>query len=496
MHSGSQCKRWLLDHLRNCSPGAALPTDRSLADAFGISSRTVGRIMYELRNNGDVVRIRGKGTFAKGAQGLSGDTVPERPVRSVERLENALRESIMRGEIRAGDPLPQVKFLCLQYHVSEKTVTGAFRNLAKQSLAYKSGKRYWAGAPSVLSAPRVYKDVYIIAGASEDFEHIFTDDFMADAYQKFEREMRTSSMVVRYATLEQLRDLALRWRAADAIPAGVVFWKARGRDLLDHKYDISSLTRPSYGAPHTAVLVDLARIDDMAPAWQNVNVISRGNISTAQARSVAEYLCSIGCAHLALVFEGDAVRADPRSGFLRYHKVIFETLIRSRGAMTVSQNIIQKEFRITADWIRNTALNADPGYIEYLHGKYADARAFVPEDFDRAIGIVEDCGILVGRLPRHSVAVCTTDALADALLSACGRAGKKTPRDFSILSLENNPRLYHRGITACAPDWDQIGYLMAHAIKGDIPLRKTHRGFIRPPAPIIQRLTSPRAKTV
>ncbi|MBD3319933.1 MAG: hypothetical protein GF350_02440 [Chitinivibrionales bacterium] len=61
---------------------------------------------------------------------------------------------------------------------------------------------------------------------------------------------------------------------------------------------------------------------------------------------------------------------------------------------------------------------------------------------------------------------------------------------LSIISLENNPAFYHMCITSCIPDWDKIGYVMAHAVIGDIPIKKTSKGFIRANVKTIERLTT------
>jgi len=47
------------------------------------------------------------------------------------------------------------------------------------------------------------------------------------------------------------------------------------------------------------------------------------------------------------------------------------------------------------------------------------------------------------------------------------------------------------GISACATDRSMIGYLLAHAMVGDIPVARTTKGFIRTNVRAFERLTTP-----
>ena len=48
----------------------------------------------------------------------------------------------------------------------------------------------------------------------------------------------------------------------------------------------------------------------------------------------------------------------------------------------------------------------------------------------------------------------------------------------NILAMENDPAWFHLGITCCIFDWDKTGYLMAHALIGDIPIKKSSKKFM------------------
>src|SRR5690606_12465804 len=57
-------KQHLLDLLESLPPGAAIPTERSLATEFGVSRTTVRQALADLTAEGRLHRVQGKGTFA------------------------------------------------------------------------------------------------------------------------------------------------------------------------------------------------------------------------------------------------------------------------------------------------------------------------------------------------------------------------------------------------------------------------------------------------
>ena len=53
-----------------------------------------------------------------------------------------------------------------------------------------------------------------------------------------------------------------------------------------------------------------------------------------------------------------------------------------------------------------------------------------------------------------------------------------------------DPSLYHHGISSCGPDWRGIGYLMAHALVGSVPVARTSKGYLSTRAAMVHRDTS------
>ena len=89
----------------------------------------------------------------------------------------------------------------------------------------------------------------------------------------------------------------------------------------------------------------------------------------------------------------------------------------------------------------------------------------------------------------RTLLVCTTDQVASDLLALLRTRRVAVPDAVSVVTLENSAKFLFQGITASAIDYDLVGYLMAHALIGDIPLRKSSRGFLSIDSGVIERLT-------
>jgi len=82
------------------------------------------------------------------------------------------------------------------------------------------------------------------------------------------------------------------------------------------------------------------------------------------------------------------------------------------------------------------------------------------------------------------------DSEAAMAIDWADEQGIHIPGQLSIMGLQHSPSFFHRGLSLCGPDWDTIGYQMAHSLIGDVPVAKTGRGFIRSRAIVIEKLTT------
>lgn len=121
-----------------------------------------------------------------------------------------------------------------------------------------------------------------------------------------------------------------------------------------------------------------------------------------------------------------------------------------------------------------------------LLGKHHPVRI---DDVADIVSIVESYVESLSTAPRPTAAVCSRDADAVELLDCCIATGIAVPKQVGIVGLENHARFYPRSLTTCVPDWDTVGHLLAHTLIGDIPVRRSRRGFVDAGVSIFERGT-------
>ena len=112
----------LRERLAVFAPGAALPSETSLAAEFGVVRNTVRRALAELERDGLIVTLPGRGRVASEPAGTAGTATA-----GYRRIAEELREQISSGELATGQRVPSEAELMRRYGVS--------RGTARQGLA-------------------------------------------------------------------------------------------------------------------------------------------------------------------------------------------------------------------------------------------------------------------------------------------------------------------------------------------------------------------------
>jgi len=139
-------------------------------------------------------------------------------------------------------------------------------------------------------------------------------------------------------------------------------------------------------------------------------------------------------------------------------------------------------------------------YFEALHARIPpdhmqvrlDKYRHIPlADLERGFTFVNALDDALAAASAPCVWVLEFSRSAAEALDWCAAHGIAVPAGMSIVCLENDHHYAGRAITCCIRDWDRMGYLMAHALMGDIPLRLSRRGFVDFDAPLLERRTTP-----
>lgn len=473
--------QWLTEQVQKLPAGTPLPTTEALATRFGISPRTVNRALAGFIRTRKIVRVRGRGSFVGGP-----DDLPRSPTRvarrdPVQTVVDAVSDEIATGAFRVGDPLPALKYLRVRFSVAPDTVSEAYRRLVKKGLVVQIGRTFWVGGRLIEllnASSRV--EVYLLNPFGEDCANIFQGDDLAIAYRRMEQELMSKRVLLRYESAHTTERLARAWRKKGP-PLGVVLFKTTPEFALEHLRPLRSFMKASSALK---VLADISSGNPGVLAHDAL-VLSRGNILTSCARTLSRFLVQSHYRNALFCFDN--------TRFMWGHYGIPRAIARVRAELRRLNSSFHYKF-VISDTQPESAADRFFGDDDFKRGLTQSLSKYEHTTWSElsaeTIFSATPPEQLVQLYPEADIWVCSTAALAVEIVRCLRALKRRIARDVSVVSLEDNPHYYHMGLSCCAPDYDRIGYLAAHAALGDIPVARTRQGFIRTEACVVERLTT------
>lgn len=481
MRPSEKFRSWLEKQIATRKRGARLPTAEQLAETWGVSQSTVTRILRTYQRDGALVRIPRRGTFIGPLDDAdTGAVVPE-PVSSTQSIVDEIKRSITNGSLRKGDALPSVKFMSRQFKVAPRTVIAAYRDLALQTHVVRVGKTYWVGTFSALTKHGQDREVFLFKTGAPDYTEVLSDDRFGLAYHKMEKELVDHGFVVHYDHVSSCHRLLEQWRTTNRWPSGVAFHRMQ-HDDLERLTDFVKATHRPHQSITVPVLVDIDTGDyHLLP--RGAAMLSRGNVDTTFARTIVHYVTTTQTRRVRFF-----MHYDGHNVFDIYVPVKTRTELKSfapdfdiAGVVTAvsPEHTRERFFDDLRATVPDNRKDAIVGKYHYTPFEQVEKElAFV--GFDRPPFEHIDRGLWLF----------TSDVqAAEAARWACDNR-IRVPEDLAIIALRNRPATVHTGVSVCTLDWNNAGYLMAHALLGDISYERTRKGFMRIGAQIVHRRTT------
>lgn len=470
-------KRFLEQELKKLPSGALLPTGDQLAEQFGVSPTTVRRLFEKWARDGRLQRVPRKGTMIPGP-----DPAPPKLVTresSSQSLAQKLIQSITSGEFKRGEALPSIKRLRWKYRMSPSNITKALDHLQEMGHVTRVGRTSWVGAPHPQARPKNPLPVYIFRDGPLDFTPVFHDEEFSYAYRKMILELQVSGFLVKYASLEQFDGLVAHWIQNETLPGGLVFHYINEKQFVAVKPTITRLQKelPKWNVP---VLVDW-REGNFRMIPRGFSVLSRGNIMTQMAKTFAEYILHMGRPALHIFKEQNAWKGWPFWWYLKIRTELRHLNHQAEFPLVVVGQLSRKNLISEFERIVNKKK------ASYTINKYSETPFTEVED---DLHVAKDYDEVRVLFPQKNMWCFSPAEDAAQAVEWARRRSINVPRDLAIMCSQRDPKFYHIGITHCEPDWERIGYLMAHAIIQDFPLEKTRKGFLRSHAILVEDMTT------
>jgi DNA-binding FadR family transcriptional regulator len=480
MKPSQMLAQWLDKQIAQATTSQKLPTDQQLAARFSVSLRTVERMLAAYRNEGKVLRIQGKGTYIGSAIEPAGEQ--EVTKTSAQIIAESLTKEISQGQYRIGDALPAAKYLCLQFGVTAATVRKAYAMLLQSGLAVRLGKRLHVGSSTKeITRRKSVNEVYMFFPGSDLFAEIFESNIMFDSYCAMERELYDRGVRLQYKTYAEIPSAldSLTRHRRPIIGFHIVY--PPKADIAEY---LPALKRSfeSKKISDCRLIFDAYKFDSkQLPS--NALILARGNIQTAAARALANFITEKGYKQVNIILDETTrvwrfpgaqwniakIRSElharaPQSGV--------KFLARPVGNASGSVEFLNRANKLTQ---------------EALLSKYEPT--LLPDLASEVELISSKRPIDISKKPAD-LWICATSEMALPLYEQALKHKMKIPGDTAFLCLDDNPQHYPHGFSICTPDWQTIGYTMAHAHMNDLPVAKTTKGFLKMSARVIEKLTT------
>jgi len=490
-------REWVDRFIAQNPPGTQLPFDRNLARLLDCSVMSVRRVLSDYAAKGLLQRRNRRGTRippspASEEQHQAPESTPRNDRRrSVTAIHDDLLKAIASGTYKRGTALPLNKQIALQLQVSTHTVTSAYRLLEKEGYATKVGKRYWVGGVAGSLNLDTRRECVVLSpddlslGSLLRFQPRDMGSFnLSMALQKTESHLEAEGWRFAYHTYSELRALTRRWKERGYLPDGfMLFGRDQGfaneKDFRTMHGALSALASRMH-VPLPRTLVVAKNFICSAPRCLFFSI---GHTYKVRARATAQFALRVNPANLTVIFTEDSQFRDLMNFLRIYPEIRGTNTTMNLAIMLVSDEPDGAPGRILRK------LDSTYGF-EHLKMRMAVDGTFSREDLKGLFHGTRSITEPLVRMDGRSMFVFRYDEHAAEALQWCTRHRVRLGEDVFLLSFDNNPDFFGRGISACISDWETDGYLMAHALIGDIPIARTRRGFIRAQARILRRLTA------
>lgn len=455
------------------SPGGRLEPVKILAREMGVSKGTLQKALDSLRAEGNLQSYRGKGTFWGGMAGSTG-AASRAGGSSQEVVTGTLRNRILEGTYRSGQPLPKVGNLASQERVSPDTVCASLKTLQAESLIWKLGKSWMAGkrpmpglgAHAFSRSPRATPAILLVTPEFRTWEELYHDEHTAKFVQNFYVEIERMGLETQLVLMEK--------GSAGHFASG----RTRVQDLirtLEGRYLGAMCIGQSdtewvgwlAGFRKPAVWLDLhCPGDDL-----DMRALPGGDRcfrclkdEEASALLALETLVSLGHRRIGFPWlrSKDFPWVDHRLELLRERAAAWNTPL----------DLIPAE--LAEDFWHPVPWKGPDGYRQWLEVETRNSAALGEATGLRArpslrdltpsfFGLIEEEGVTAILAPN--------DYFAHQYYHWLRAAGYRLPEDISLLSFDNNRYSRPFSISSIDFGFGELAYRAAHVFLGDLPVK-------------------------
>lgn len=483
-------------------PGHRLPSYRELGKIYNAAGGTILKALESLEKVGLVERVPGSGVFVKHA--VEKDNCQQlKPRKTVaESIADDIALKVSSGDYRIGNLLPSRKALKIEFRTTSTAVACAVKILTDRGLIARKGKSLRIGSGHGGALTRSKNKVMIFGNVDWVARTLISDQ--RDFFKTFEMELKKVGITIAY--LDPGHDMA---RSIISIKAD---------DLLGFLY--ADYETDDMGA---AEAVKEFYRTKLPVVWYNHDILcpgikTPGNVYTIRwddfraGEDMGTYLASLGHSRVAYF---SCHKDEPwcaqrlnglRSGLsaVAGANAVVEPRLELPPSISVAEASRKSRSKLKqyiSEAFRNyTFTHIDPvterpfGYEDEfgIPGVLFMIRNVIAKDTVRRVLEPHFKGIL----NRKDITawVCSDETVAETAMEFLREEGVFPPHELSLAGIDASDKCMLYGITSYDFEQERLGYLAAHCLLGDIPVRRNRSGVVECPGSIIVRETTGRAK--
>lgn len=482
-----------------------LPSIRKIADSFSVSVGTVRRALDTLTREKLIEKRIGSGIYVKTGKALN-PRLPRalsQPAQSkTEKVLAQIYRDISEGSLVVGEHLPQKKELRYRLKTSLPTLNEALALAEQKGLLHQVGSR-WLVGPSSLKTGRIRQRVYTLSAGAPSVSHRASRGISSGFLVPFESELANCgiSLCGNIGPNDPNRLTARDMAGSDAL--GFLFhgysegWKTRrGNNRAQVERDmkwLSGLGRPAVVFNCAPVLGDYP--DFSFKPFRNVFALGMDNAGAAQA--IVMNLALLGHKRIAFFsYSSDSWNNTRFTGLVEAAKsfspqnvevIPFQAGFQKSSLWSRIPNPERRE-RINEN-MRKLAGQISPESASSRRESWREISAPLFNIISRDHQEVLMRSFFQRALANKRITAWTTADPSVALTAAkfLRKRGIAIPKQISLATIDDDETMSLAGITACNLQVDRLGYLAAHCLLGDIPIRRHKNGLVVCPCKIIDR---------
>lgn len=492
-------KKQILDE--SLPKGAKLPSAKELAEIYSVSRGTVFKAIDQLENDGSVVRKKRCGIFVKGDEDpCLVDHVPRiaaKRKREIEIMESIMSD-IRQGQLRVGSALPSRKTLLFQYSASSKTIRKTLEHCLRKGLLFKKGGSIFVG-PTPSAGIASGKSVQFFGGSPllrglihqrprENFLMALESEcgIWGVSTTQMKDEGREPSF---FGVPRRGKEGVLRTVMTLDSPSMGKLIEA-GAPFRGEKRSRNMLPLVVFASDSTVFKSKAFRCKPFDPlyifAWDD----------HAAGKSVADYLSSLGHQKISYFHHTPAVWNLRRfDGLNERLRALFGASARtSRFQADMGEGPVHRAKLLSVKETVKTMESAVCHMFEnYRFTHLTPFRRLAAESLS-AVNMDEQTRVMEAifdralRTEKSTAWVCSDPTATLMASDFLQRRGVRIPRDLSLIGFANQDlRVAIRGINMYDFQVERMGYLAAHCLLGDIPIKKSKQGVVECPGRVVER---------